>query len=49
MNRIILNSDVPNLLEEIDPLDKLAKQVDKRDCLSALSGVSPSFLDTLLL
>jgi hypothetical protein len=46
---IILNSGIPNLLEEINPLDNLTKQVHKYDCLSTLSGISPFPLDALLL
>jgi hypothetical protein len=49
MDWVILNSGIPNLREEIDPLDDLAKQVHEYDCLSTLSGISPSFLDALLL
>lgn len=49
VNRIILNGRVNNLLEKIDPLDNLAEQVCDNDCLSTISFISPSFLDTLLL
>jgi hypothetical protein len=47
MDWIILKSDIPNLLEEIDTFDDLAKQVHEYNCLSTLSGISPSFINTL--
>jgi len=49
MNRIILNCGVPDLLEEINPPDDLAKQVHNYDGLSTLSGISPFFIDAFLL
>ena len=49
MNRIILNSRIPDLLKKIDPLGDLAKQIHEDDGLPTLSCVSPSFLDTLFL
>ena len=48
MNRVILNHAVPDLLEEVDPPDELAKQVHDYNSLSTLPGISPFFLDALL-
>jgi hypothetical protein len=48
MDWIILDRCVSDLLEDIDPLNYLTKQVHKDDCLSTLSGISPSFSDALL-
>jgi hypothetical protein len=47
MDWIILKSGIPNLLEEIDTFDDLAEQVYEYNCLSTLSGISPSFINTL--
>jgi hypothetical protein len=49
MDWIILNSGIPNLLKEINPLDNLTKKVHKYYCLSTLLGISPFPLNTLLL
>ncbi len=49
MDWIILNSGVPNLFEDINPLDGLTKQVSDVHSLSALSGIMPSFANALLL
>jgi hypothetical protein len=48
MDWIILKSGIPNLLEEIDTFDDLAKQVHEYNGLSTFSGISPSFVNTLL-
>jgi hypothetical protein len=48
MNWIILNCDISDLFEKVNPLNDLAKKIPNDDCLSALPPVSPSLLDTLL-
>jgi hypothetical protein len=48
MDRVILNNSVPNLLEEINPLDDLTEEVHEDNGLSALSRIAPSFVNALL-
>jgi hypothetical protein len=48
MGRIVLHSGIPNLLEKVNPLNNLIKEVSEDNCLSGLPGVSPPLLDALL-
>ena len=49
MDGIILNSNISNLLEKINPLSDLAKQVSEDNCLSTLPSISPSLINAFLL
>lgn len=47
MDWIILNSGIPNLLKNINPLSHLSKQIHKNDGFSTLSSILPSFFSAL--
>lgn len=49
MHRIVLNRNITDLLEDVDPPDDLVEYVLQYNSLSTLASVFPSFLDTGLL
>jgi hypothetical protein len=48
MGWIILHSDISDLLEKVNPLNKLVKEVSEDDRLVGLPSITPPLLDTLL-
>jgi hypothetical protein len=49
MHRIALNRNIPDLLEDVDPLDDLLEYVPEYNSLSALASVLPSPPNAFLL
>jgi hypothetical protein len=49
MHRIVLNRNIPQLLENVDPPDDLVEYVPQYHSLSALASVLPPVLDAFLL
>jgi hypothetical protein len=45
MHWAILHSNIPHLLEKVNPLDNLIKEVSEDDSFSGLPNVSPPLLD----
>ena len=49
MHRIVLNRNIPDLLENVDPPDNLIEYVPQYNSLSTLASVLPPFLYAFLL
>jgi len=49
MHWIVLNCNIPDLLEGVDPPDNLVEYVPQYNSLSALASVLPPFLNAFLL